>query len=104
MDFDKAAELATAWVDIVSEGQARIVRECTVAKPYGWIFFYQSKEFLDGGNASASLAGNAPIIVDRNTSELRVTGTAKPLEHYLVEYEKALPPAALRRTPQLPSW
>jgi hypothetical protein len=104
MDFDKAAALATAWVNIVSEGQARIVRECTLAKPYGWIFFYQSKEFLDGGNASASLAGNAPIIVDRNTSELRVTGTAKPLEHYLVEYEKTLPPAALRRTPQLPSW
>lgn len=104
MDFDKAAALAAAWVHIVTEGEARIVREYTLAKPYGWIFFYQSNEFLDGGAASAALAGNAPIIVDRNTSELRVTGTAKPLEHYLLEYEKTLPADALRRSPQLPTW
>jgi hypothetical protein len=103
MDFEKAAALAKAWVDILCEGQARIVRESTIAKPYGWIFFYQSKEFLDG-TAPVALAGNAPIIVNRNTSELRVTGTARPLEHYLEEYEKALPPVSLQRAPQLPTW
>jgi len=60
MNFDKAAALATAWVEILCEGQARIVREAVIAKPYGWIFFYQSKEFLDDGTPSAQLAGNAP--------------------------------------------
>jgi hypothetical protein len=104
MDFDKAAALATAWVDILCEGQARIVREATIAKPYGWIFFYQSKYYLDDGTPSEGLAGNAPIIVNRNTCELRVTGTAEPLEHYLKEYEKTLPPTSLRQTPQLPTW
>jgi immunity protein 35 of polymorphic toxin system len=104
MDFEKAAALATAWVDIVCEGQARIVREATIAKPYGWIFFYQAKEHLDNGSASARLAGNAPIIVNRSTSELRVTGTAKPLKHYLEEYEKTLSPVSLQRAPQLPTW
>lgn len=104
MDFDKAAALATAWVDILCEGQGRIVRESTIAKPYGWIFFYQSKEFLDENVPSAELAGNAPIIVNRNTNELLVTGTAKPLEHYLKEYEKTLPPIWLQQAPQLPTW
>lgn len=104
MDFDKAAALATAWVDLLYEGQARIVRESTITKPYGWIFFYQSKEFLDDGLPSAQLAGNAPIIVNRNTCELRVTATAKPLEHYLTEYEKTLSPISLQQTPQLPTW
>jgi len=104
MDFNKAAALAAAWVDITCDGQARIVRESTIAKPYGWIFFYQSIEFLDNGVVSEQLAGNAPIIVNRNTSELRVTGTAKPLEYYLEEYEKTLPPGSLERAPQLPSW
>jgi hypothetical protein len=104
MDFEQAAALATAWVDIMSEGSARIIRELTVAKPYGWIFFYHSKEFLDDGTESAFLVGTAPIIVDRNSCELRLTGTAKPLEHYLAEYEKTLPPASLQRTPQLPIW
>ena len=104
MDFKKAAALAAAWVDIVSEGEARLVREATIAKPYGWVFFYQSKDHLDSGTQSARLAGNAPIIVDRNTFELRVTGTARALEHYLEEYEKSLPLACLQRMPQPPSW
>jgi hypothetical protein len=104
MDFKKAAALATAWVDIVSEGKARIVREATIAKPYGWVFFYQSRDFMDNGNEPALLVGNAPIIVDRNTSELRVTGTARTLDHYLDEYEKTLPPVCLQRTPQPPGW
>jgi hypothetical protein len=104
MDFTQAAALATAWVDILRDGGARIIREATIAKPYGWIFFYQSNEFLDSGTPSAMLAGNAPIIVDRNTAELRVTGTARPLEEYLAKYEASLPPAALQRAPQLPTW
>ena len=104
MDFDKAVVLATAWVDILCEGGARIVRESTIAKPYGWRFFYQSKEFLDVGNPSAQLVGNAPIIVNRNTRELRLFGTAKPLEQYLTEYENTLPPGSLQQTPQLPTW
>jgi Immunity protein 35 len=90
MDFEQALALATAWVDIVCGGGARIVQPSTVEKPYGWIFFYQSREFLDIGVASARLAGNAPIIVNRHTNELRVTGTARPLEDYLKQYERTL--------------
>lgn len=104
MDFDKAAALATAWVDILCDGQARVVRESTIAKPYGWIFFYESKGLLDEDDPSAVLVGNAPIIVNRNSNELPVTGTAKPLEHYLREYEKTLPPVWLQQAPQLPTW
>jgi hypothetical protein len=101
MDFAKAAALATAWVDIVCDGNARIVLEATIAKPYGWIFFYESKEFLDGGAISVALAGNAPIVVNRDTHELRVTGTAMPLEHYLRQYEQSLAPPSLQVAPQL---
>ena len=105
MDFEKAAALATLWVELKCEGQARIVREQTIAKPYGWIFFYESKLFLDSGDNSAILVGNAPIIVDRDTLALRMVGaTAWPLEHHLAEYEKTLSPAALQRTPQPPTW
>ncbi|MCP3368029.1 YrhB domain-containing protein [Bradyrhizobium cajani] len=91
MDFEKAAALATAWVELTSEGSARIQRELTVAKPYGWIFFHQSKEFLDGGDFTAQLVGNVPFIVDRDTLELRITGSsAMPLEYHLAEYERTL--------------
>ena len=104
MDFVKAAALAAAWVEIVSEGRAILMREATIAKAYGWIFFYQSSDFLETGHFLAIRGGNAPIIVDRNTNELRVTGTAKPWEEYVQEYEKSLPLACLRRAPEIPRW
>jgi hypothetical protein len=98
MDFDKAKALAMAWVEILCEGQAHIVPESTITKPYGWVFFYQAND------PSAPLAGNAPIIVNRNTHELRVTGTGRPLEQYLREYERTLPAIPHQQAPQLPTW
>ncbi len=104
MNFKQASRLAAAWVEIVTEGEARIVQEGTIAKPYGWLFFYQSNEFLDKGTPGAQLGGNAPILVDRINSELRVFGTAYPLEDYLKEYEQTLPPACLAMCIEPPSW
>jgi len=43
-----------------------------------------------------------PIIVDRINGEIRVTGTAKPIEEYLAEYEATLPAARLQMKPELP--
>lgn len=58
----------------------------------GWYFCYQSKEFLETGELSAQLAGNAPFLIDKQSGELHVLGTAKPLESYLEDYmrEKSL--------------
>lgn len=56
--------------------------------PEGWYFCYQSKEFLETGELSAQLAGNAPFLIDRQSGELHVLGTAKPVESYLEYYMK----------------
>jgi hypothetical protein len=37
-----------------------------------------------------ALGGNGPYIVNRYTGEVRVTGTARPTEEYIAEYEKSL--------------
>ena len=104
MNFSGASRLASTWVEIVSNGEARIVREQTIAKPYGWVFFFQSNEFLDKGTASAQLAGNAPFLVDRFNCEIRVFGTAHPVEKYLLDYERSLPVAMLSRPVEPPNW
>lgn len=52
----------------------------------GWFFCYQSKEYLETGSFSAQLAGNGPFLIDKETGELHVLGTAKPLEEYLDQY------------------
>ena len=64
-----------------------IVDESTIEKKWRWIFFYNSERYLTTGEISHALAGNAPYIVNRHTGEMRSTGTAYPIEHYIAEYQ-----------------
>ena len=59
----------------------------TIEKPWGWVFFYQSKAHLDSGDCRDALGGNAPYIVNRQTGKMVCTGTAYPIEHYIHLYE-----------------
>ncbi len=61
----------------------------TIERDFGWVFFYQSQEFLDSGDERDQLAGNAPIIVDRRDGSTHTTGTAEPVETYIAAYEKS---------------
>jgi len=55
---------------------------------FGWVFFYNCSEYVASKELRLALAGNAPIIVDRNDGKLYMTGTARPIEHYISEYRK----------------
>lgn len=61
----------------------------TIERPFGWVFFYNSKLFIESGDIGDDAVGNAPIIVDRRDGSIHVTGTAGPLERYLDRYEKS---------------
>ncbi|WP_082524442.1 YrhB domain-containing protein [Pseudorhodoferax sp. Leaf274] len=103
MNFGTARELAASWVSLATDGTAAIYREKTIALPYGWVFFYNSKEFLaDPRKLEASLVGNVPILVDRINGELRVLGLR--YTDRLKELERELPPASLQMKPELPRW
>jgi hypothetical protein len=60
----------------------------TREEDFGWVFFYQSEMYVKTGDMRYALGGNAPIIIDRQTGELHVTGTARSLEYYLTEYRQ----------------
>lgn len=77
-----------------------ILEHVTLDKPYGWVFFYQSRSYVLTGDPSQMLAGNAPVIFNRVSGEYHVTGTAQPIEYYLARYEATLPPAQLALPPQ----
>lgn len=79
-----------ACVDADVGDEVVILDEYTLERPYGWVFFYNSREFVATGNPLQGLAGNAPLIVNSTTCDVVTTGTAFPLEHYLAEYERAL--------------
>ena len=95
--FNKAEELAKTWVKIATNDSCEIHQ--IDDKPYGWVFHYQSKDF-DPADDRTWIFGNAPIIVDRVNLEIVVTGTAHKLEHYIKKYEKSLPKARLKMTPE----
>ncbi len=67
-----------------------VLEEQTVTRDWGWVFFYQSKAYIESGDSGDMLYGNAPFIVNRASGELVVTGTAWPIEKYIEDYETQL--------------
>lgn len=61
----------------------------TREEPFGWVFFYQTKDYIETGNFSSMLAGNSPFIVDRGDGSLHVLGTVHPVDFYINEYARA---------------
>jgi len=63
-----------------------LLDEATMEQSFGWLFFYNSRSFVETGNFSDCLAGNAPLIVSRADGAIHVTGTAFPIEHYISNF------------------
>ena len=57
---------------------------------FGWVFCYNTKEYMESKNIRHAIAGNAPLIFDRRDGLIYVTGTAFPLDHYIEEYRKGV--------------
>src|ERR1700680_933533 len=66
-----------------------VLDEHTIERPWGWVFFFQNRGYLDG-DFNFALCGNGPVLVNRNDGALRLCGTAFVPEHYIEEYEAEL--------------
>jgi hypothetical protein len=64
-----------------------LIDDQTLERDFGWVFFYNSQRYLERRDFSDMLAGNAPVVVTKIDERLHVTGTARPLEHYLEKFE-----------------
>lgn len=67
-----------------------IIEDETLERAWGWVFFYQSKEYIQTGDLQYMLAGNAPYIVNRSSGKVTLTGTAYAIEEYIQAYEDTL--------------
>lgn len=83
IDYDVAIEMAENYIS-GSEVPVRLTRQGKFSE--GWYFCFDSIAYLDTGNLSERLAGNGPFLIDKDTGELHVLGTSKPLAVYLSEY------------------
>ena len=55
----------------------------------GWVFFWQSRRYMETGRFGDRLGGNAPIIVNKHDGSAVFTGTGYPVEKYIADYLKA---------------
>ncbi len=91
IDKKTAEESARAYIasmEFSTKDELVLQEDKTIEKPFGWVFFYNSKKFVETRDFHYALLGNAPLIVDKESGDLHVTGTAKPTEYYIEEYER----------------
>ena len=69
------------------DGEWVVMEAKTIEKPYGWVFYFDSKAYLETGVVSHALAGNGPMIVNRHDGSIAELGTALPTHIYIAEYE-----------------
>lgn len=65
-----------------------ILEEYTIELESAFIFFYESSIYLKSGDINDRLAGNSPILIEKETGAVHITGTAHPIEFYIENYEK----------------
>lgn len=89
--MDEARGLVNEYLAKLQAGrpyELGVIEDRTREEDFGWVFFYNTKPFIETGDMQWALGGNAPLIVDRRTGELHVTGTAHPVEHYIEEFRR----------------
>jgi hypothetical protein len=101
--FDQAEERVREWL-LVQEramnsfGSAlpsyskkehdHLVISNTEKYDFGWVFYWNTQKYIETGDDRHALGGNAPMIVDRDSGNLHVTGTARRTSAYIDEYRK----------------
>ncbi len=94
IDHERAVALASEHLSAMpalADGDTLVLlAEHTIERPFGWVFFYSSRLWVETGDFRYALGGNAPFIVDRHSGEITLTGTARPVEEFIAEHEARL--------------
>jgi hypothetical protein len=86
---DQARGTVREHLDAMNSAVDLVIQdEHTRDEDFGWVFFYQAADYIRSGEFSDQLAGNAPIVVLRETGALHVTGTARPVDDYLEQFRR----------------
>lgn len=80
-----ARQALAAWNS--DELEVVIREEMTESHPVGWVFFYNSRRFLDTGDCNQALAGNVPLIVTRQEGKFFFTGPHHEIAYYIRNLE-----------------
>lgn len=82
----KVLNAANAALQVFGD-EAVVLDSETLIRPYGWVFFYDSKKFMDTGNLSYALAGNGPVVVLSRDGSVHRLGTAQDPDQEIAAFE-----------------
>jgi hypothetical protein len=91
MDKATAKKIATMYLYELNTSEDFsnvILDEYTIERESLFVFFYESSLYLESGDINNKLAGNAPILIDKNTRGVHLTGTENPVEFFIENYER----------------
>jgi Immunity protein 35 len=87
---DQAKFIANTYLDNLQETNGVSIQITKIQEEsFGWVFFYQSQEYLKTGSLSSMLAGNAPFIIDNKDGKVQVLGTAESADFYIKKYAES---------------
>jgi hypothetical protein len=70
------------------ENKLIVLHEFTIRKPYGFVFFYNSKKYIETEDFKYVIAGNGPFLVENKEGLLYKFGTSESVEYSIKEYEE----------------
>ena len=65
-----------------------IVEGLTIEKAFGWVFFYDSKKYLETRNINEAIAGNGPVFVNKHDGTIEFCGSYKSVQDFVSEFER----------------
>jgi len=66
----------------------QILHDQTEEHDFGWVFFYDTTKHIENDDYREALLGNAPLIINKVSKEIIVTGTAHDVTIYVSNYVK----------------
>ena len=89
INAEQAKQIATTAIQSIANGHDFvIVSDQTIERPFGWVFFYTTRQYLETDNPSYIVPGNGPLIVLSSDGSHEWLSTAMPPQKAIEVYEK----------------
>ncbi len=85
---DQALTIAQKLIAEDTAHDLVILKDKTVERPFGWVFFYVTRQYAETGDKNYLLPGTAPLVVLRASGATEYLPTSIPPSRAIEIYEK----------------
>jgi hypothetical protein len=83
IDREQAKTIAQEELDKSNPEKDLLVLDEYIEFDEGWVFSYQTREYVETGNEDLVLYGNGPIIVTKNSGKVYRGGSAYDVDYWI---------------------